>query len=122
MFDQAVQCLEELDELNDFLIELGGKHVAFGSAKMHFEVRNHQGNNEPLLGVIREQGEWPLRQKGAKSMALSKEGSREQGKRNLGAGSRKIWKGEQGAAKKLGNGAWSKRNYQGARVKITLAL
>ncbi len=32
-------------------------------------------------------------------MALNKEGSREQEKRNLGAGSTKIWKREQGAAK-----------------------
>ena len=26
-------------------------------------------NDEPPLGVIREQGEWPLRPKGARSMA-----------------------------------------------------
>ncbi len=55
--------------------------------------------DEPPLGVIREQGEWPLRPKGARSMALNEEGSREQGKRNLGAGSTEIWKREQGAAK-----------------------
>ncbi len=53
---------------------------------------------ESPLGAIREQGERPLRRKGARSMA-NKEGSREQGKRNLGARSTKIWKGEQGAAK-----------------------
>ncbi len=56
------------------------------------------GNNETLLGVIREQGEWPLRPKGARSMASNKEGSREQGKHNLWAGSTKIWKRKQGAA------------------------
>ena len=53
-------------------------------------------------------------------MALNKEGSREQGKRNLGAGSTEIWekmeKGER-SSKKLGNGVRSKRNYQGARGK-----
>ncbi len=40
-----------------------------------------------------------MRLKGARSKALNKEGSREQGKRNLGAGSTKIWEREQGAAK-----------------------
>ncbi len=54
---------------------------------------------EPPLRVIREQGEWPIRPKGARSMAKNKKGSREQGNRNLGAGSTKIWKGEQGAIK-----------------------
>ena len=29
--------------------------------------------------LIREQGEWPLRHKGARSMALNKEGSKESG-------------------------------------------
>ncbi len=52
-------------------------------------------NNEPPLGVIRKEGEWPLRPKGA----LNKEGSREQGKRNLGASSTEIWKREQETAK-----------------------
>ena len=56
----------------------------------------HEGTS---LGVIMEQGEWPLRPKGARSMAQNKERSREQGKCNLAAGSTKIWKGEQGAAK-----------------------
>ena len=42
----------------------------------------------------------------------------EKGKCNLGAGSTKNWKREQGAAKKLENGAKSKRNYQAARGKI----
>ncbi len=54
---------------------------------------------EPPIGVIKEQGEWPLRPKGARSMALNRQGSREQGKRNLGAGSIKNLKREQGAAK-----------------------
>ncbi len=65
-------------------------------------------NEEPPLGAIREQGEWPWRPKGARSMDLNKEGSREEGKRNLGAGS----------SKKFENGARSKRNYQGARGRI----
>ncbi len=75
-------------------------------------------SKEPLLGVIREQRERPLRPNGARSIALNKEGSREQGKCNLEAGSTKFWKQEQGAAKKLGNGARRKRNYQGAKGKI----
>ncbi len=75
---------------------------------------------EPQLGVIREQGEWPLRPKGARSMVLKKGWSREKGKCicNLGAGSTKIGKREQVAAKKLGNGARSKMNYQGAIGKM----
>ncbi len=63
-----------------------------------------------------------MRPKGARTMALSKEGSREQGKplgkRDLGAWSTKIWKREQGAAKK-GNGSRSQRNCQGAKGKIS---
>ncbi len=62
------------------------------------------------LGVIREQGEWPLRPK-----------PREQGawpKIRKGAGSSKIWKGELGGAKNWENEARSKRNYRGSRRKI----
>ncbi len=59
-----------------------------------------------------------MRPKGARSMAYKKEGSREQGKHNLGAGSTKILKREQGAAKEIVNGARSNRNYKGARRKI----
>ena len=51
-------------------------------------------------------------------MDSNKEGSREQGNRNLGAGSTKDYKGEQGAGRnEIGNGARSKRNCQGARGK-----
>ncbi len=52
-----------------------------------------------------------MRPRGARSMALDKEGSGEKGKRNLGARSKKIWKGEQGAAKN-----WEME--QGARGKF----
>ena len=55
--------------------------------------------SEPPLGLMREQGKWPLRPKGTRGMAQNKEGSREREKRDLGAGSTKIWKREYGAAK-----------------------
>ncbi len=50
-------------------------------------------------------------------MALNKKGSREQGKRNLGAGSTKTWEREQAAAKNWEMEQGAKRNYQGARGK-----
>ncbi len=66
-------------------------------------------------------------------MALETQGSkehdlkrREQEKRNLGAGSKKNWKREQGSSKilVLENGARSKGigNYQGARGKIKRSM
>ncbi len=58
-----------------------------------------------MLGVIGEQGEWPLRPKGARS---TYSGNREHKNLEKGAGS----------SNKLGNGARSERNYQGARGKI----
>ena len=42
---------------------------------------------EPLLGVIREQGEWPFRHKGAGSKGQNSQGSREHENCNQGAGS-----------------------------------
>ena len=70
----------------------------------------------------------PRGSQGAGRMALETQGSkehdlkrREQEKRNLGAGSKKNWKREQGSSKilVLENGARSKGigNYQGARGK-----
>ena len=44
-------------------------------------------SNEPLLGVIREQGECPFRHKGAGSKSQNSQGSREHGNCNQGAGS-----------------------------------
>ena len=47
--------------------------------------------------------------KGARSVALNKEGSREQGKRNLGAGNRKFGKGSREQPK---IGKWSKEQWK----------
>ena len=59
------------------------------------------------LGVIREQGEWTWRPKGA----------REQGTPNLGEGSTKIWKGEQGTAKNWEMEQGAREIIRGARGK-----
>ncbi len=51
-------------------------------------------------------------------MAYNKGGSREQGKRNLGAGSTKTWKREQGAAKNWGMEQGAREIIRGATGKI----
>ncbi len=69
---------------------------------------------KPLLGVIREQGEWPLRtrEQGAWPKIRKGAGSKENVILEQGAQQFGKWSREQ---QKLGSGARSKRNYQGAK-------
>ena len=65
---------------------------------------------QQMTSYPREQGTWPKIRKGAGG---------EQGKRNLGAGSTKIWKRQQGAAEnwEMEQGA-RKTDYHGAKAKM----